>query len=149
MATTGLFSAWAQMTLASRLAAPGPARRRDRLGGPGTSAAAKEENLVGILEDLQRQGVKNIEMEASCLFSLAGLAGWRAGAVCAVYANRHHDVFIKQERKAEAEAQCIDTGLEAFHVIARLEVSLEQRPGDAADALYDLSRRPRAPAARA
>lgn len=75
----------------------------------------------GILEDLQRQGVLNIEMEASCLFSLAGLAGWRAGAICAVQANRHHDVFIKQERKAEAEARCIDTALEAFHAIARLD----------------------------
>jgi uridine phosphorylase len=81
----------------------------------------------GILEDLQRQGVQNIEMEASCLFSLAGLAGWRAGAVCAVYANRHHDVFIKQERKAEAEAQCIDTALEAFHVIARLDAQRGDR----------------------
>lgn len=78
----------------------------------------------GILEDLQRQGVKNIEMEASCLFSLAALAGWRAGAICAVYANRHHDEFIKQERKVEAEARCIDTALEAFSVLARLD---EQR----------------------
>ena len=60
-------------------------------------------------------------MEASCLFSLAGLAGWRAGAVCAVYANRHHDLFLKQERKVEAEAQCIDTALSAFHVLARLD----------------------------
>lgn len=81
----------------------------------------------GILEDLQRQGVLNIEMEASCLFSLASLAGWRAGAVCAVYANRHHDELIRQERKVEAEAACIDTALEAFHVLARLD---EQKGGE-------------------
>ena len=82
----------------------------------------------GILEDLQRQGVKNIEMEASCLFSLAGLAGWRAGAICAVYANRHHDEFIRQERKAEAEASCIDTALEAFHALARIDERKAGRP---------------------
>ena len=78
----------------------------------------------GVLEDLQRQGVLNIEMEASCLFSLASLAGWRAGAICAVYANRHHDELLRQERKEEAEAACIETALEAFHVLARLD---EQR----------------------
>jgi uridine phosphorylase len=81
----------------------------------------------GVLEDLQRQGVLNIEMEASCLFSLAGLAGWRAGAICAVYANRHEDELIRQERKAEAEASCIDTALEAFHVLARLDAERGER----------------------
>ena len=72
--------------------------------------------------------MKNIEMETSCLFSLAGLKGFRAGAACAVYANRHHDEFIKQERKVEAERRCIETGLAAFHRLAALDRERGDRP---------------------
>lgn len=41
-----------------------------------------------ILPELQQAGVINFEMEAATLFTLARLFGLRAGAVCAVVANR-------------------------------------------------------------
>ncbi len=41
-----------------------------------------------LAEEMARQRVLNFEMEASALLVLAGLAGCRAGVVCAVYAQR-------------------------------------------------------------
>ena len=41
-----------------------------------------------LADEMTRQRVLNFEMEASALLVLAGLAGCRAGVVCAVYANR-------------------------------------------------------------
>lgn len=46
-----------------------------------------------ILADLQKARVQNFEMEASCLFTLAGIFGKRAGAVCTIIANRVTDEF--------------------------------------------------------
>ena len=40
------------------------------------------------VEDLRRARVMNFEMETSCLFTLAGLYGLRAGSVCTAFANR-------------------------------------------------------------
>lgn len=54
-----------------------------------------------IVPDLQKMGVLNFEMEASHIFSLAQIYGFRAGAICAVYANRHKNEFAtKGEKKA-------------------------------------------------
>lgn len=46
-----------------------------------------------ILEDMQAAGVKNFEMEASTLLTMATLFGKRAGCVCFVVANRVTDEF--------------------------------------------------------
>lgn len=46
-----------------------------------------------ILSDMQKAGVKNFEMEGSCLLTLAGLFGKRAGMICVVVANRVTDEF--------------------------------------------------------
>lgn len=46
-----------------------------------------------ILEDLQSAGVKNFEMEASTLFTMATIFGKRAGAICFVIANRVTNEF--------------------------------------------------------
>jgi uridine phosphorylase len=46
-----------------------------------------------ILHDMQIAGVKNFEMEVSCLLTLASLFGKRAGAVCVVVANRVTNEF--------------------------------------------------------
>lgn len=46
-----------------------------------------------IVQDMQIAGVQNFEMEASCLFTLSGLFGKRAGAVCTVIANRVTNEF--------------------------------------------------------
>jgi uridine phosphorylase len=42
---------------------------------------------------LQEARVLNFEMETATLFTLASLCGLRAGAVCAVFANRLKDEF--------------------------------------------------------
>lgn len=54
-----------------------------------------------LFSDLQKARVLGFEMEASTIFTLASLYGLRAGAICAVFANRITDVF---EVKGETEA---------------------------------------------
>lgn len=71
----------------------------------------------GLIEELAAQGVINVEMEASALFVLASLAGFRAGAVCAVFANRHANRFIGEKSMEEAETRCIETGLRAVKIL--------------------------------
>ena len=109
----------------------------DRLGVPyhlGITATAagfygaQGRDLIGfpprhpnILKELARQGVKNMEMETSCLLTLASLRGFRAGAVCAVLASRHDQCFISPEDKEVAERHCIRVGLKAFQNLARLD----------------------------
>jgi uridine phosphorylase len=82
---------------------------------------------------LAQVGVKNLEMEASLLFTLAGMRGWRAGAVCAVYADRNADVFVEPAFKERAEAAAIEAGLGAFAVLRRMDAARGQdahwRPG--------------------
>lgn len=46
-----------------------------------------------LYEDMQKAGVKNFEMESSCLLTLASLFGRRAGAVCTIIANRVTNEF--------------------------------------------------------
>ncbi len=70
---------------------------------------------------LAQMGVKNFEMEASLLFTLAQLRGVRAGAVCAIYANRLENQFVDTELKDKAEASCIECGLEAVKVLRRMD----------------------------
>ncbi len=78
--------------------------------------------------ELEAIGVKNLEMETSLLLTLAGLRGVRAGAVCALYALRHEDVFIDTATKDRAELDCIRTGVAAIEVLARMDA----KRGDAA-----------------
>jgi len=81
-----------------------------------------------LVADLARQGVLNLEMETSCLLTLASLRGFRAGAVCAVYAARHHGTFVNPEEKHAAEGRCIAVGLRALHLAAALEAARGDRP---------------------
>jgi uridine phosphorylase len=74
-----------------------------------------------LAEDLARQRVVNFEMEASALLVLAGLAGCRAGVVCAAYAQRLTGAFVEGEAKEQAERACIDTGLEALGLLADMD----------------------------
>ncbi len=46
------------------------------------------------VEDLQKAGVLNFEMEAAAIFVMAGLYKLRAGSVCTVVANRAGNEFI-------------------------------------------------------
>ena len=70
-----------------------------------------------LAEELRRQGVANLEMESSALFVLAGLAGLRAGTVCAAYAQRIEGTFLEGAAKEAAEARCIDAGLTGIHLL--------------------------------
>jgi uridine phosphorylase len=81
-----------------------------------------------VVDRLARQGVTNLEMEASTLFTLASLRRLRAGAVCAVYATRRAGEFISGEAKAQAEANCIEVGLAALHHLAQMATERGDQP---------------------
>ena len=82
----------------------------------------------GVIDDLQRQGVKNLEMEISTLFSLATLGGFRAGAVCAVFGSRHSNAVVRPEEKHLLERRCVEIGLNAFDALAKLDRARGNRP---------------------
>ena len=65
---------------------------------------------------LQEAGVLNFEMEASAILTLAGLYGLRAGAVCAVYANR-----VTGEFRTEGEAKAAETASLAAAILTRMD----------------------------
>ncbi|WP_146658547.1 nucleoside phosphorylase [Enhygromyxa salina] len=77
---------------------------------------------------LARQGVTNLEMETSALLTLSALRGFRAGAVCAAYANRVHDTFIADADKPQAEQRCVEVGLAALDRLAQLAELRGDRP---------------------
>ena len=74
-----------------------------------------------LADDMARQRVMNFEMEASALLVLATLARCRAGVVCAVYAQRTTGAFVEGEAKNEAEAACVETGLESLLILAEMD----------------------------
>jgi len=90
-------------------------------GAQGRHVPGFEPNDPGLLDRLTRQNVKNLEMEASCLLTLATLRGFRAGCVCAVFANRPRNQFIDEPGKLTAEVRLIDVGLDALHHLARMQ----------------------------
>lgn len=79
-------------------------------------------------ERLGRWRVANFEMETSTLFTLATLAGIRAGAACAVFANRPANRFIDPDAKAEAEAAAIRCGLAAIDTLAHMDATAAGKP---------------------
>jgi uridine phosphorylase len=74
-----------------------------------------------LIDQLIKMNVANFEMEASSLFSLASVAGYRAGAVCAVIAERHTNRFIDTDGLKKVEMDCIKTGLGAIEVLAKMD----------------------------
>jgi len=82
----------------------------------------------GIPDRLAGMNVKNLEMEASLLFTLGTLRGLRVGAICAVYANRQADRFVDTDTKAAAESACIDAGLRALEVLRRMDAARGEAP---------------------
>ena len=58
-----------------------------------------------LLDDLRAANVKNVEMEASAILTLANLYGLRAGAVCTVFANRTTGEF-----RTEGEGRAAEVG---------------------------------------
>lgn len=83
-----------------------------------------------LAEEMARQRVLNFEMEASALLVLAGLAGCRAGVVCAVYVQRSTGEWPEGDRMERAQSACVDTGLESLRILARMD---EQKRAAGAD----------------
>ena len=75
--------------------------------------AAGSDELV---RELQDANVKNIEMEASAILTIANVYGLRAGAVCSVYANR-----ITGEFRTEGESRAAETASLAVKLLARMD----------------------------
>ncbi|MBI4617665.1 MAG: nucleoside phosphorylase [Planctomycetes bacterium] len=97
-------------------------------GAQGREVPGFPPRFKDIDEELARTGVVNLEMECSTLFTLAGLGGMRSGAVCVVYANRRANQFIHPDRKLEAEAAAIETGLEAIRVLRAMDRARASAP---------------------
>lgn len=76
-----------------------------------------------LLVNLEKMNVSNVEMETSCLFTMASFAGFRAGSICAVYGNRHRDEFVDENTKGLAEKRCYETGLLAFEILAKMDAA--------------------------
>lgn len=76
---------------------------------------------AALLQRLAAQGVLNMEMESSALFTLAGLTGARSGAVCAVVGNRVTDEFLDESAKLAAEERAVGTALSALQILRALD----------------------------
>jgi uridine phosphorylase len=70
------------------------------------------------IDHLAALGVLNFEMESSLLFTMSLASGLRAGCLCAVYADRRGGSALTDEGMLDAEAACIDAGLEAVTDLA-------------------------------
>ena len=90
-------------------------------GAQGRPIARLPIRFPDLAADMARQGVLNFEMEASALLVLAGLAGCRAGVVCAAYAQRTTGRFVQGAAQEQAETACIETGLEALRILAEMD----------------------------
>lgn len=90
-------------------------------GAQGRPVAHLPIRYPDLADELARQGVVNLEMEASAVLVLAALGGCRAGVVCAVYANRVTGEFVQGDDKDRAEASVVDTGLESLRILAELD----------------------------
>lgn len=69
-----------------------------------------------LVDDLRDANVKNIEMEASAIMTLANIYGLRAGAVCSVFANRETGEFL-----TEGENHAAETASLAVKLLARMD----------------------------
>ncbi|WP_336344871.1 nucleoside phosphorylase [Halalkalicoccus ordinarius] len=76
-----------------------------------------------LVEALREANVKNIEMEASAILTIANVYGLRAGAVCSVYANR-----ITGEFRTEGESRAAETASLAVALLARMD-EVKEREG--------------------
>jgi len=70
-------------------------------------------SLKNLIPSLQRAHVLNFEMECATLFILCSLFQLRAGAVCAVYANRGTNIF----KPGAGEEDCIRVANEAIKIL--------------------------------
>jgi len=81
-------------------------------------------NIDSLIPALQRAHVLNLEMECATLLVLCSLSQLRAGAVCAVYANRVTDAF----EPGAGEEGCIRVANEAVRILSIWDAE-KQRKG--------------------
>ena len=71
-----------------------------------------------------------VQLTLLSVLVLAGLARCRAGAVCAVYAQRSTGDFVTGAAKDAAEAACVETGLESLLILAAMDRQKRQASTD-------------------
>lgn len=76
-----------------------------------------------IAPDLKAARVLNFEMETASLFTIAGVYGFRAGSVCAVYANRVTGEF----GMGKGEMESAEIATEAVKILARMDAAKRRR----------------------
>ncbi|MFQ6129426.1 MAG: uridine phosphorylase [Candidatus Hadarchaeaceae archaeon] len=76
-----------------------------------------------IMPDLQAARVLNFEMETASLFTIAGVYGFRAGSVCAVYANRVTGEF----GVGKGEMESAEIATEAVKILARMDAAKRRK----------------------
>jgi uridine phosphorylase len=83
-----------------------------------------------LIETLKNANVANIEMEAATLLTLSNLYDLRAGAVCAVYANRETGAFATVGAKKAAETASLAVSLLAEMAAAAAAAGVDRwHPG--------------------
>ena len=88
-------------------------------GAQGRSVGRFKPRFPGLTKRLASLGILNLEMETSSLFTMATLAGFRAGALCSAYANRITNKFLDAKGREKADKLCIDAGLLALEILAQ------------------------------
>ncbi|MFB6173738.1 MAG: nucleoside phosphorylase [Halobacteriales archaeon] len=78
-----------------------------------------------LLDELRDANVQNVEMEAAAILTLANLYGLRAGAVCAVFADRAGGEF-----RTEGESRAAETASLAAALLARMEAVKREAGAD-------------------
>ncbi|MFC6835592.1 nucleoside phosphorylase [Halomarina ordinaria] len=93
-------------------------------GRPGFEGYVPERGTA-LFEEMVAANVKNFEMEASAILTLANVYGLRAGAVCAVYANRTTGEF-----RVEGQGRAVETANLAVHLLARMDAAAAEAGAD-------------------
>jgi len=78
--------------------------------------------MEDLIPDLRAANVYNFEMEAGVILTLANLFGLRAGAVCAVFANR-----VANEFKVVGEEEAGKTATEAVKILHEWDEAREKK----------------------
>ena len=90
-------------------------------GPQGRTTPVFKSMIPDLPEKLAAMNVLNLEMEASTLFTMSSVAGYRSGAVCAIYAHRMDNTFIDPDEKKAAEIDCIKTALGAVEILTGMD----------------------------
>lgn len=90
-------------------------------GAEGRTTPVFKSRTPNLSEELDNMNVSNMEMEASTLFTMSTLAGYRAGAVCAIIAERHAGKFIDDEGMKKVQLDAIKVALGAVEVLAKMD----------------------------